>query len=367
MMGNTPMTWPIATDEQRWDAVVHRVKRDQPDFLYAVKTTGIFCRPSCPSRLPNRENVVFFRGVEEAERAGFRACKRCRPGDAEPPQSSCVAAVVRACEWIDRASRPPSLRELAWVVGLSPDHLHRVFKRTVGVTPKAYADSVRVRRFREGLARNGTVTGAIHGSGYGSSGRCYEVAGDTLGMTPTEFKKGGAGRSIRFAVAESHLGWVLVAATDRGVCLIEFAAAPDALRSSLSSRFPNAEIAKEDADFQGWVAEIIRGIETPTLGFTIPLDIQGTAFQRQVWEALRAIPLGKTATYTEVAQTIGKPSAARAVAGACAANQLGVVIPCHRVIRQGGDLGGYRWGSDRKRKLLALEAESRNRTGEDAS
>ncbi len=364
MTGNTPMTSPITTDDQRWDAVVGRVVQDQPDFLYAVKTTGVFCRPSCPSRPPNRENVVFFEDVEAAERAGYRACKRCKPNEATPRPVG-LDAVVRACQWIDRAGRPPSLRELAWVVGLSPYHLHRLFKRTVGVTPKAYADSVRVRRFREGLARDGTVTGAIHGSGYGSSGRCYEAVGDTLGMTPTEFRNGGAGRSIRFAVAECRLGWVLVAATDRGVCLIEFADEPNPLRAGLSTRFPNANIEENDAPFRGWVVEVVRGIEAPALGFAaIPLDIQGTAFQRQVWEALRAIPLGQTATYTEVAQRIGKPNAVRAVASACASNTLGVVIPCHRVIREGGGLGGYRWGLDRKQKLLDIEAEGWERSGE---
>ena len=345
------------TDEWKWDAVVQRIRPVDDGFFYAVKTTGVFCRPSCPSRLPNRKNVVFFPTTDAAERAGFRACKRCEPNAAFAPSPG-VDAVIRACQLIDEAVETPTLNELAEAVSLSPSHFQRVFKKSVGVAPKAYASAVRGRRFKEVLRQGGTVTRAIHASGFGSSGRGYEALGETLGMTPAEYRGGGAGRVVRFAVVECALGWVAVAATERGVCLIELGDSRDDLRAEVSARFPRADLKEGDPGLDHWVNRVVSLIEVPGQGFDLPLEIRGTAFQRQVWEALRAIPAGEVATYSEIARRIEQPAAVRAVAGACAANQLAVVIPCHRVVRSGGGLGGYRWGVARKQQLLDREAKA---------
>ena len=346
-------------EAQRWNAVVRRDREADGGFYYAVKTTGIFCRPSCASRLPNRENVVFFTAPDDAERAGFRACKRCRPNSAPagPPGRE---AVVRACEMIEGAAEPPSLDELARAVGLSPYHFQRIFKKVVGVTPKGYAASVRVRRLREGLLQDGTVTGAIYGAGYGSSGRCYEGLPATLGMTPSEYRGGAEGLVIRHAIARCRLGWVLVAATGRGICMIEFDDAPEILHDRLATRFPKAIFRDGDPGFVAWMAGVLSFIDTPSRGLDLPLDIQGAAFQRRVWEALRTIPSGTTASYAEVADRIGRPSASRAVARACAANPIALAIPCHRVVRSDGHLSGYRWGVERKRALLDRESRPKH-------
>ncbi|WP_435007937.1 bifunctional DNA-binding transcriptional regulator/O6-methylguanine-DNA methyltransferase Ada [Tundrisphaera lichenicola] len=354
----------MVEEDRWWDAVVRRDRRAIGDFVYAVKTTGIYCRPSCGSRLPNRENVGFFAIPEQAERAGFRACRRCKP-DRNSGRSPVQEAVILACSMIEEDPESPSLEQLAKGVGLSPHHFQRAFKGAVGVTPKGYATSVRTRRLREALGREGTVTGAIYAAGYGSSGRCYEESARTLGMTPSEFKEGAMGLEIRHAIARCRLGWVLVAATRRGLCLVEFDDSPEALRDRVAARFPGAEIRGEDPEFAGWVEALLSRIETPGPDPELPLDIQGTAFQRRVWEVLRSISPGSTATYSDVADRIGSPKSVRAVARACASNELALVVPCHRVVRKGGDLSGYRWGVERKRELLDREADCTDRTIEE--
>jgi AraC family transcriptional regulator of adaptative response/methylated-DNA-[protein]-cysteine methyltransferase len=353
-MSNTTLA-PFSTDKQRWAAVVRRDAAADGAFFCAVKTTGIYCRPVCPARRPNRVNVVFYVTTREAERAGFRACKRCRP-DAIAAQDPAREAVLQACKLIDEASEPPALGDLAEAVGLSASHFHRLFKEFVGVTPKAYAATRRLRRLQDGLQRGGSVTRAIYDAGFGSSSRCYESAGAMLGMTPTEYRDGAAGVAIRYAVAESYLGHVLIAATQRGICRIEFADSPAQLRERLVARFPRAVLVDGDADFGDWVAQVLAYLEAPAGGLDLPLDVQGTAFQRRVWEALREIPAGTTATYAEIARKIGRPRAARAVGRACATNPVPIVVPCHRVVRGDGDLGGYADGLPRKRALLQREA-----------
>ncbi len=342
------------TDDERWNAVKNRDGGADGLFLYAVKTTGVFCRPTCSSRLPNRANVEFFKTCGLAEQGGYRACKKCKPTAAP---AGVPDAVLRACELLEEADEPPTLEALAEAVGLSPFYFHKLFKGVVGVTPKAYAAARRVERFRDGLKCEQTVTQAMYEAGFGSSSRCYEKVGDNLGMTPTEYRGGGVGKFIRLAVVECRLGWVAVAATERGVCMIEFGDSVEALRAEATSRFPKATLNDGDSEFQQWVEQIVEQIETPGHAIVLPLDIQGTAFQRKVWEALQTIPAGATATYTEIAQKIGQPAAVRAVARACAANQLAVVIPCHRVVRSDGDLSGYRWGVERKAELLRQEGE----------
>jgi AraC family transcriptional regulator of adaptative response/methylated-DNA-[protein]-cysteine methyltransferase len=357
---NMTITHDYSTDDERWNAVRERDGRADGAFLYAVKTTGVFCRPTCPSRLPNRANVEFFTTCELAVRGGYRACRKCKPTSAP---KGVPDAVLRACRLMDGAGEPPSLEALAGAVGLSPFYFHKLFKAVVGVTPKAYAAARRVERFRDGLEAEQTVTQAMYGAGFGSSSRCYEGVGDNLGMTPTEYRGGGAGKSIRLAVVGCRLGWVAVAATERGVCLIEFGNSPDALRAGATARFPKAAVDGGDPEFRRWVEQVVEQIEAPGHVADLPLDIQGTAFQRKVWEALRAIPAGTTATYKEIAQRIGRPAAVRAVARACAANPLAVAIPCHRVVRSDGDLGGYRWGVGRKAELLRREGEGQGGAG----
>jgi AraC family transcriptional regulator of adaptative response/methylated-DNA-[protein]-cysteine methyltransferase len=342
-------------DDARWDAVRRRDPAYDGKFFFAVKTTGVYCRPSCASRAAKRENVSFYPTAEGAERAGYRACKRCRPdrlGAADPK----VEAVRRACERIAAAEEAPSLKDLAARAGLSPFHFHRLFKKVTGVTPKAYAAQMQARRAAEGLRTAGTVTEAIYDAGFNSSSRFYETSAARLGMTPTALRRGGAGAVIRFAVGETSLGAVLVAATDKGVCAIMLGDDPDRLARALQDRFPRAELVGGDAGFERMVAEAVGLVEAPGRGLNLPLDIRGTAFQERVWQALRAIPPGKTATYAEIARAVGRPKAARAVAQACAANPLAIAIPCHRVVRTDGDLSGYRWGVERKRELIAREA-----------
>ncbi|WP_088252717.1 bifunctional DNA-binding transcriptional regulator/O6-methylguanine-DNA methyltransferase Ada [Fimbriiglobus ruber] len=341
-------------DESRWQAVVRRDQSADGVFYYSVRTTGVYCRPSCASRRAKRENVRFHATREEAERAGFRPCKRCQPNDrslAERHQD----AVTRACHVIEAAAETPDLSELADAVGLSRFHFHRVFKMITGVTPKAYAAAHRAQRVRDDLTQGTSVTEAIYGAGYQSSGRFYATSDEQLGMTPTEYRAGGADATIRFAVGESSLGSILVAATEKGVCAIFLGDDPDALARELQDRFPNAKIVAGDGGFDQWVARVVGSVENPSLGFDLPLDIRGTAFQVRVWEALRQIPLGSTATYTEIAKRIGRPTAARAVARACGANPIAVAIPCHRVIRTDESLSGYRWGVERKAELLRRE------------
>ena len=347
---------PFRTDDRRWEAIERRERSADGAFVYAVRTTGIFCRPTCRSRRPNRSNVAFFDDAGGAERAGFRACKRCEP-TAPRADVGQARAIARACSLIEGSDSIPTLGELAAGVGLSPGYFHRVFKKTLGVTPKEFAMGLRTHRLRDGLAGGETVAGAIFGAGFGSIGRAYDESAEGLGMTPGEYRKGGEGRSIRFATAETSIGWVLVASTDRGLCSIELGDSKEGLTAGLFERFPKAELAGDDPDFGDQLRRVVAMIEVPGTGLDLPLDLRGTAFRRQVWDALRAIPSGSTATYAEVARSIGRPSAVRAVASACASNELAVVIPCHRVIRGDGGLGGYRWGIERKRALLDGEAK----------
>ena len=342
-------------DEARWDAIRRRDPAYDGKFFFAVRTTGVYCRPSCASRGAKRENVSFYATKEAAEKAGYRACKRCRPDKIGAPDPK-AEAVRLACERIEAAEEAPSLVEIAAGAGMSPYHFHRVFKAVVGVTPKAYAAQTKARRAAEGLRTAGTVTEAIYDAGFNSSSRFYETARARLGMTPTAVRRGGKGAAIRFAIGEASLGAVLVAATDKGVCAIMLGDDPDGLARALQDRFPRAEIVGGDPEFERTVAQVVGLVEAPGQRIDLPLDIRGTAFQERVWQALRAIPPGKTATYAEIAKAVGQPKAVRAVAQACAANPLAVAIPCHRVVRTDGGLSGYRWGVERKRKLLDREA-----------
>jgi AraC family transcriptional regulator of adaptative response/methylated-DNA-[protein]-cysteine methyltransferase len=341
--------------KEMWNATRRRDAAYDGAFVFAVRTTGVYCRPSCASRPAKRENVSFFPTPEAAAREGFRACKRCRPDRAAEADPH-VSIVKSACETIAMAEETPSVAALAARAGLSPFHFHRVFKKATGVTPKAYAAEVRARRAAEGLRTAGTVTEAIYDAGFSSSSRFYETAAARLGMTPTAARRGGEGAVIRFAVGEASLGSVLVAATDKGVAAILIGDDPEALARDLQDRFPRAKIVGGDAAFERTVARVVGLVEAPGAGLDLPLDIRGTAFQQQVWRALRAIPPGRTATYAEIASAIGKPAAVRAVAQACANNPLAVAIPCHRVVRTDGGLSGYRWGVERKRALLEREA-----------
>ena len=344
-----------ARDEERWQAVKRRDLAFDGTFLFAVRTTGIYCRPSCASRAAKRENVSFFSTAAQAEKAGYRACKRCRPDQLGAPDPQ-MQAVKRACERIETAEEAPKLAELAASAGLSPYHFHRVFKALTGVTPKAYAAETRARRAADKLRTAETVTEAIYDAGFNSSSRFYENTAARLGMTPGAVRRGGAGAVIRFAVGEASLGAVLVAATDKGVCAITLGDDPEALVRDLQDRFPRAEFKGGDAEFERTIAEVVGLVEAPAQRLDLPLDIRGTAFQQKVWAALQTIPPGKTATYKEIARAIGQPTAVRAVAQACGTNPLAVAIPCHRVVRSDGDLSGYRWGVERKRELIAREA-----------
>ena len=344
-------------DEARWASVVGRDAAFDGSFVYSVETTGVYCRSSCGARRPNRANVRFHDNAADAERAGFRPCKRCKP--TEPSLVQHYAEKVReACRLIETAEEEPRLGDLAEAVGLSPYHFHRIFKAALGVTPKAYSAAHRNKRMREELGRGGTVTQAIYGAGFNSNGRFYATSSEVLGMTPRDFKSGGTNAEIRFAVGECSLGAVLVAASEKGVCAILLGDAPEALLNELQDQFPRARLLGGDKEFERIAAQVVAFVETPRSSLELPLDIQGTAFQHRVWEALRRIPAGATASYTEIAEAIGAPKSVRAVASACAANHLAVAIPCHRVVRTGGALSGYRWGVERKRALLAKEAKS---------
>jgi AraC family transcriptional regulator of adaptative response/methylated-DNA-[protein]-cysteine methyltransferase len=345
----------LPDDDARWEAVRRRDRSADGAFCYAVRTTGVYCRPSCGSRLPRRDNVAFYINPAAAERAGFRPCKRCNPA-AQGSAERHAAAVARACRLIETAEEFPRLDDLARKAGMSPFHFHRVFKAATGVTPKAYADAHRSRRIRDELKAAGTVTEAIYGAGFNSNARFYESAGDILGMTPSAFRGGGAGATIRFAVGECSLGSILVAATEKGVCAIQFGDDPDALVRDLQDAFAKAKLIGGDKAFEQTVAQVVGFVEAPQQGLGLPVHVRGTAFQQRVWQALRAIPAGTTASYAEIAAKIGEPKAVRAVAQACGANPVAVAIPCHRVVRRDGALSGYRWGVVRKEALLSKEA-----------
>lgn len=345
----------FATDEERWAAVLARDPAADGSFLYAVRTTGVYCHPSCAARPARRENVRFYRTPAEAEAAGFRPCLRCRPTE-EPLGRRQAAAIAQACRAIEAAEEMPELDDLAALAGMSRFHFHRVFKAVTGVTPNGYARAQRAERVRDELQRSPTVTAAIYDAGFNSNGRFYADAGKVLGMRPTDFRKGGEGRSIRFAVAQCSLGAILVAASETGICAILLGDDPETLVRDLQDRFPNATFSGGDAGFEAWVAQVVAFVEAPRLGLDLPLDVRGTAFQQRVWQALRDIRPGSTASYAEIATRIGAPKAIRAVAQACAANPLAIAVPCHRVVRTDGTLSGYRWGVERKQRLLEREA-----------
>ncbi|HET7559027.1 MAG TPA: bifunctional DNA-binding transcriptional regulator/O6-methylguanine-DNA methyltransferase Ada [Limnochordia bacterium] len=346
-------TDPITRDP-RWAALVARDAAWDGKVYYAVTTTGVYCRPSCSARNPLPQNVRFFDTGQAAERAGFRPCKRCRPED--PAGDRRAALVAAACRTIEQALTPPRLAELAAQHGVSPSHLHRLFKETLGLTPKAYAEALQDENARAALAGGARVTDAVYAAGFNSTGRFYARAAAIFGMTPSAYRAGGADEPIRFAVGECSLGAILVAQSERGICAITLGDDPERLVRELQDRFPRAKLIGGDPDFEQVVARVVGFVEAPAGEFDLPLDVRGTAFQRRVWEALRSIPAGATVSYSEIARRIGAPQAARAVAGACAANRLAVAIPCHRVVRNDGDLSGYRWGVARKRALLEKEA-----------
>lgn len=350
LMTRTPQT----STDPRWDALVARDAAEDGRFWYSVATTGVYCRPSCAARTPRQENVAFHTTCDAAEAAGFRPCKRCNPRG-ESPKAKMAGVIGDICRWIEAAETEPSLAQLAQRAGLSPYHFHRQFKAATGVTPKAYASAQRARKVREGLDAGESVTAALYDAGYGSNGRFYEASNGILGMTPRQFQKGGSDSDIRFAVGQCRLGAILVAKSDKGVCAISLGEDPDALVRELQDRFPKARLTGDDPQFDALVAHVVGFVEAPGTGFDLPLDIRGTAFQQRVWQALRAIPAGKTLSYAELAEAIGSPAAVRAVAGACAANTLAVAIPCHRIVRTDGALSGYRWGVERKQALLTAE------------
>ncbi|RSZ56767.1 bifunctional DNA-binding transcriptional regulator/O6-methylguanine-DNA methyltransferase Ada [Massilia atriviolacea] len=347
---------PFGSDEARWAAVQRRDGGADGRFYYSVRTTGVYCRPSCGARAALRANVAFHASGADAERAGFRPCLRCKPD--QPPLAERHARVVaQACRLIDASEAEPDLDSLATACGMSRFHFHRIFKQHTGITPKAYAAARRAGKVDAGLATAGSVTEAIYAAGYNSSGRFYANAPARLGMTPTAWRAGGSGAVIRFAIGACSLGAILVASTEKGICAILIGDDPDALARDLQDRFPAAELRGADAAYEETVARVVGLVEAPNVGLDLPLDVRGTAFQQRVWQALREIPAGQTVSYAELAARIGMPAGARAIAGACAANPVAVAIPCHRVVRTDGALSGYRWGVERKRILLDRESE----------
>ncbi len=356
-MSKVPPGSPFSSADDRWAAVAGRDRRADGIFYYSVRTTGVYCRPSCAARRARRENVRFHATRQEAEAAGFRPCRRCRPHERALATHQ-AAAVAKACRLIETAEDMPTLDTLAETAAMSRFYFHRVFKATTGLTPKAYGAAHRARRVRDELSRRQTVTDALYEAGFNSNARFYAASAGILGMTPTNFRAGGAGTTIRFAVGECSLGSILIAATDKGVCAISLGDEPEALVRDLQDRFPRATLIGGDAGFEQLVAKVVGFVEAPALGFDLPLDVRGTAFQQRVWKALREIPAGATTTYSDIAKRIGAPEAVRAVGAACGANTIAVAIPCHRVVRTDGGLAGYRWGVERKRALLAREAAS---------
>lgn len=357
MSGRAKHHPPYATDEQRWEAILSRDIEADGVFLYSVRSTGIYCRPTCGGRDAKRENVRFHANCADAEAAGFRACKRCRPSDL-PMKSIHAAAVEKACRLIESADKLPPLAELAAAVEMSQWHLHRIFKAELGLTPREYGKAQRLGRVQQELAASKPVTQAMYAAGYGSSSQFYVESARTLGMAPARYRAGGAGLVITFAIGKCWLGDILVAATEAGICAILLGDDPDELIHDLEHRFSSAELRSGDKKFDRTVALVVGFLQAPTQGLELPLDIRGTAFQQRVWTALQRVPPGKTTTYTEIARRLGKPAAVRAVAQACAANPLAVAIPCHRVVRRDGGLAGYRWGIERKRTLLEHEAHA---------
>lgn len=344
----------FADDESRYRAIEQRDQTADGVFVFAVTTTGIYCRPSCPSRPARRENIKFFASTAAAVRSGFRACKRCRPDQADSVGHH-AAKIIEACRSLKTEEIKPSLNELARQAGMSRFHFHRLFRSITGVTPKSYAAAQRAQAVRDQLQEGPSVTETIYAAGFNSSARFYAEAQSVLGMTPRRYRSGGAGEIIRFAVGQCTLGAILAASSAAGVCAILMGDDPGELVRDLQDRFPKAKLVGADRDYEQIMAQVVGMIEEPRAAGQLPLDIRGTAFQRRVWEALRRIPVGQTLSYSELAEKVGSPAAVRAVAGACAANAHAVAIPCHRVVRTDGSLSGYRWGVERKRELLDRE------------
>ena len=354
---------PSVADDPRWARIIARDRTADGQFWYSVLTTGVYCRPSCPSRRANPRNVQLHGTLESAKATGFRPCKRCNP-DGPPIEAENAALVAKACRLIEESEEEPSLEALAGAIGRSPSYFHRIFKAATGVTPKSYAAGHRATKVRRGLSSGGTVTAAFYDAGFNSSGRFYEKSTDMLGMTPSQYRAGGANEEIKFAVGQSSLGAILVASTKKGVAAILLGDDPDALVRNLQDRFPKAHLIGADRDYETLVAQVVGFIETPRVGLNLPLDVRGTAFQERVWKALQEVPPGVTVPYAEIARRIGAPNAVRAVAGACAANKLAVAIPCHRVVRNDGSLSGYAWGVDRKCALIDREASQNAATAQ---
>jgi AraC family transcriptional regulator of adaptative response/methylated-DNA-[protein]-cysteine methyltransferase len=341
-------------DDQRWNAVLARDSGRDGEFVFAVATTGVYCRPSCPARRPRRENVTFFLRPEQAEKAGFRACLRCRPRSiGGNPQSDSAKAICRYIE--QHLDEPITLERLGKAFRQSPFHLQRHFKAALGITPREYADSCRLRLLKRNLQAGDNVTRAMYDAGYGSSSRLYEKTASQLGMTPDKYRRGAIAATVRYACADSPLGRMLIAATDRGVCAIQFARSDGELIEGLKREFPFAVRKPDEGGLQAWTAALLSKMAGKELNAALPLDIRATAFQRRVWTYLQSIPFGATRSYSQVAQAIGQPSATRAVARACATNPVAVAIPCHRVVREDGNISGYRWGVERKKALLEME------------
>lgn len=348
-------TPPSVEDDPRWQRIVGRDKTADGHLWYSVLTTGVYCRPSCPSRIANPKNVRLHDSLESAKATGFRPCKRCNP-DGPSIETENAALVANACKIIEESEEVPSLEELANAVGRSASYFHRMFKAATGVTPKDYGAAHRATKVRHGLKSSSTITEAIYSAGFNSSGRFYEKSTDILGMAPSQYRAGGPNEEIRFAVGQTSLGAILVASTKKGVAAILLGDDPDKLLRSLQDRFPKAHLIGADRAYEKLVAQVIGFIEMPRIGLNLPLDVRGTAFQERVWKALQRIPAGTTVSYAEIARRIGAPRSIRAVAGACASNNLAVAIPCHRVVRNDGSLSGYTWGIDRKRALIEREA-----------
>lgn len=343
-------------NDPRWAAILNKDAAADGEFFFGVSTTGVYCRPSCGARQPRPENVSFFATTAEAEAAGFRPCQRCQPD--QPPLAQRHAALVTAlCRHMEQAETPPSLESLAQQTGLSPWHVHRIFKAITGLTPRQYALGLRTARLQAQLGSGKSVTDALHAAGFGSAAGFYAASAPALGMSPRSYRGGGADTDIHYAIGRCSLGAILVASSPSGICAISLGDAPEALASELHTRFPQARLSDGNAAFTEQLARVIALVEDPAKASALPLDIRGTAFQQRVWQALQGIPPGTTLSYTELARHIGAPAAVRAVASACAANVLAVAIPCHRVVRTDGALAGYRWGVERKRALLDREAE----------
>ena len=343
-------------EEKYWQAVLTRDNRSDGTFVYGVRSTGIYCNPSCSARRPRREQVVFFPQPEAAEQAGFRACRRCRPQEATVYELQ-AEMVQHACRYIEtHLEGPLTLDVLGKEVSVSPYHLQRVFKRIMGITPRRYAQAYRLGQLKQQLKEGETVTTALYNTGYGSSSRLYEQAPAQLGMTPAAYRRGGKSAHIGNTIVDCPLGRLLIAATEKGICSICLGNSDADLETALFSEYPAAEIQRDGVELSQWVNTLLNHLNGQQPQLDLPIDVQATAFQWQVWEKLRAIPYGSTRSYGEIAQELGDPKAARAVARACATNPVAIVVPCHRVVREDGSLGGYRWGLERKRQLLAQES-----------